>query len=67
MVNRIWKLHFGKGIVATLGNFGKAGSPPSHPELLDWLAIEFVKSGWSIKQIRQIASGLKALFDPSCT
>lgn len=41
-VNRIWKHHFGAGIVKTLGNFGKAGSPPTHPELLDWLSREFV-------------------------
>jgi cytochrome c553 len=54
MVNRIWKLHFGRGIVTTLGNFGKAGSPPSHPELLDWLAIEFVRSGWSIKHMHRL-------------
>jgi cytochrome c553 len=54
MVNRIWKLHFGRGIVATLGNFGKAGSPPSHPELLDWLATEFVAHGWSIKHMHRL-------------
>lgn len=53
-VNRIWKHHFGKGIVATLGNFGKAGEPPTHPELLDWMAIEFVKRGWSVKAIHRL-------------
>ncbi len=53
-VNRIWKHHFGMGIVKTLGNFGKAGSPPTHPELLDWLAAEFVKSGWSFKAIHRL-------------
>ena len=54
MVNRIWKHHFGRGIVATLGNFGKAGAPPTHPELLDWLAREFVRSGWSIKAMHRL-------------
>jgi hypothetical protein len=53
-VNRIWKHHFGVGLVATLGNFGKTGAPPSHPELLDYLATEFVRSGWSIKQIHRL-------------
>ncbi len=54
MVNRIWKHHFGRGIVQTLGNFGKIGSPPSHPELLDWLATEFVRRGWSIKEMHRL-------------
>ena len=54
IVNRIWKHHFGTGIVKTLGNFGKAGSPPSHPELLDWLAGEFVQQGWSIKKMHRL-------------
>src|SRR5262249_8552884 len=49
MVNRVWKFHFGRGIVSTLGNFGKVGSPPSHPELLDWLAPAFVASGWAVR------------------
>lgn len=53
-VNRLWKHHFGTGIVKTLGNFGKAGSPPSHPELLDWLAREFVRSGWSMKAMHRL-------------
>ena len=54
MVNRIWGWHFGRGIVATPGNFGKMGMAPSHPELLDWLATEFVRQGWSIKQIHRL-------------
>jgi hypothetical protein len=52
-VNQIWKHHFGMGLVKTLGNFGKAGSPPSHPELLDWLAQEFVRQGWSLKAMHR--------------
>jgi mono/diheme cytochrome c family protein len=54
MVNRIWKHHFGAGIVKTVGNFGKAGAPPTHPELLDWLATEFVRRGWSIKSMHRL-------------
>ncbi len=55
MVNRIWHHIFGTGIVPTPSDFGKAGAMPTHPELLDWLAIDFVKNGWSMKKmIRQI-------------
>ncbi len=54
MVNRIWHWHFGHGIVATPGNFGKMGIPPSHPELLDWLATEFIRQGWSVKQMHRL-------------
>ena len=53
LVNRVWYWHFGNGIVPTPGNFGKMGVPPSHPELLDWLATEFVRQGWSIKQMHR--------------
>jgi len=53
MVNRIWQHHFGRGIVATPSNFGLHGDPPTHPELLDWLAARFVASGWSIKAIHR--------------
>ncbi|MBX9584569.1 MAG: PSD1 and planctomycete cytochrome C domain-containing protein [Gemmataceae bacterium] len=53
-VNRLWKHHFGTGIVASLGNFGKAGTPPTHPELLDWLAGEFVRRGWSMKAMHKL-------------
>ena len=51
IVNRLWQNHFGRGIVATLENFGKMGEPPTHPELLDWMAVEFMNRGWSIKQL----------------
>ena len=54
MVNRIWHHHFGRGIVATLDNFGKMGDAPTHPELLDWLAVEFMNRGWSIKQMHRL-------------
>ena len=54
LVNRLWYWHFGRGIVSTPGNFGKMGMPPSHPELLDWLATEFVRQGWSIKQMQRL-------------
>ena len=54
MVNRIWKHHFGTGIVKTLDNFGKAGARPTHPELLDWLAVRFVENGWSIKSMHRL-------------
>ncbi len=53
MVNRIWQHHFGRGIVATPSNLGVRGEPPTHPELLDWLAARFVASGWSIKAIHR--------------
>ena len=54
MVNRIWHWHFGRGIVATPSNFGANGIRPSHPDLLDWLAGEFVASGWSVKAIHRL-------------
>ena len=53
MVNRIWMNHFGKALVRTPSNFGILGESPSHPELLDWLAVEFVDSGWSIKSLHR--------------
>ena len=57
MVNRIWQYHFGQGIVGTPSNFGARGRTPTHPELLDWLAAEFVAKGWSIKEMhRQIVT-----------
>jgi hypothetical protein len=54
LVNRLWLHHFGEGIVATPDNFGHAGAPASDPELLDWLATEFVARGWSIKTIHRL-------------
>ena len=54
MMNRIWYQHFGQGIVATPNNFGKMGSEPSNLELLDWLATEFVRQGWSVKQMQRL-------------
>jgi hypothetical protein len=53
MVNRIWQYHFGRGIVPTPSNFGVRGEPPTHPELLDWLAARFIASGWSIKAMHR--------------
>jgi hypothetical protein len=54
MVNRIWHYHFGVGIVSTPSDFGANGARPTHPELLDWLATEFVESGWSVKHIHRL-------------
>jgi len=53
MVNRVWYHHFGRGIVESLSNFGKTGVPPTHPELLDWLATSFVENGWSLKWLHR--------------
>ncbi|MDA2938273.1 DUF1553 domain-containing protein [Acidobacteria bacterium AH-259-A15] len=53
MVNRIWQHHFGKGIVATPSNFGRRGAAPTHPQLLDYLALQFIESGWSIKAMHR--------------
>jgi Protein of unknown function (DUF1553) len=54
LVNRFWMHHFGRGIVATPGDFGRLGEPPTHPALLDWLSDEFIRSGWSLKSIHRL-------------
>ena len=54
IVNRVWAHHFGRGIVATLDNFGKMGEMPTHPELLDWMAVEFMNHGWSLKDLHRL-------------
>jgi hypothetical protein len=54
MVNRLWKHHFGEGIVRTPDDFGVLGQAPTHPELLDWLAAQFIKDGWSLKKMHRL-------------
>ena len=54
VANRIWHYHFGKGIVATTSDFGVRGTPPTHPELLDYLAARFVEDGWSFKKMHKL-------------
>ncbi|WP_010584574.1 DUF1553 domain-containing protein [Schlesneria paludicola] len=53
IVNRVWRWHFGQGLVATVDNFGRLGEVPSHPELLDWLTRQFVADGWSLKKLHR--------------
>ncbi len=53
-VNQLWMRHFGRGIVSSVSNFGRSGVAPTHPELLDWLATEFVAKGWSLKSLHRL-------------
>ncbi len=54
MVNRVWQYHFGRGLVRSSSNFGYMVSPPTHPELLDWLATEFIRNGWKLKPLHRL-------------
>lgn len=54
IVNRVWQSHFGKGLVQTPNNFGAKGRRPTHPELLDWLTVDFIKNGWKLKRLHQL-------------
>jgi mono/diheme cytochrome c family protein len=54
MVNRIWQWHFGQGIAGNPNNFGTTGKKPTHPDLLDWLAVDFLEHGWSVKRLHKL-------------
>ena len=53
-VNRIWQMHFGKGLTSTTDDLGSQGALPNYPELLDWLSVQFINSGWNIKQLHKL-------------
>ena len=54
IMNRLWLHHFGEGVIATPDNIGRNGAPPSHPEILDWMAVEFQQGGWSLKKMHRL-------------
>ena len=60
MVNRIWQWHFGQGIAGNPNNFGAMGKKPTHPKLLDWLAVAFIENGWSVKAMHQLVMNSEA-------
>lgn len=60
IVNRIWQHHFGRGIVRSANNFGELGTPPTHPELLDWLALKLIENKWSLKSIHRLVMNTQA-------
>lgn len=60
LVNRAWMHHFGRGIVPSVSDFGHLGQPPSHPELLDWLATRFMQDGWSMKKLHRLVMTSRA-------
>ncbi len=67
LVNRVWQWHFGQGLVRTPNDFGWRGDAPSHPELLDWLAVELMESGWSLKHLHRLILGSSTYQQSSLT